>query len=449
MRQERVSEGPVMEGPARQGSARERLVTLVGALGALALSLTMFLRGESGISVSRDVPRPTTEEHGPNGYLAAFDWLQSGGIGAVSLRGRFDKYFDGASGEGTAQVGARGADALEAGALSPQGNLLIVTLPVVTTFRSEEFPALDRWLRAGNTLLALAAVTDQPEWSNGFADLASGDLSYLTGLQLKAAGGSGAGDASAGRQGLASHRVSMVPNRQHAYFSGVRAVTVPLESPSRSWAMRVPSEGFVLSLAHDAETGEDVLWTRSIGRGRIIVSGLGSLFTNGSLGEADNAKLFSNIVSANVGPGGAVLFDDLHQGLTAGYDPGKFYKDRRLYLTLAILVALWLSWVLGSTALAVPKLRSPAPNETELVRATGGFFARVLHSPEGALRMLDLFFRRWGSRGSWEALERHPRVAASDVRQLHEWHAAAVGARRVPLDRLHNLLLKIEGQLSA
>ena len=419
----------------RQGWLRERLIILVGALGALALSLTMFLRGESGISVSRDVPRPTSEEHGPNGYLAAFDWLQSGGIGAVSLRGRFDKYFDGSTGEDRGQAGARGADAL-----GPQGNLLIVTLPVVTTFRSEEFPALNRWLRAGNTLLVLAAVTDQPEWANGFADLVSGDLNYLTGLELKPA---------SPRPRSGSPRASMIPNRQHAYFSGVRAVTVALELPSQSWAMRVPSEGFVLSLAHDAETGEDVLWTRSIGQGRIIVSGLGSLFTNGSLGETDNARLFANIVSANVGPGGAVLFDDLHQGLIAGYDPGKFYKDRRLSLTLAILVALWLSWVLGATALAVPKFRSPAPNETDLVRATGGFFARVLRSPEGALRMLDLFFHRWGTRGSWEALERHPRIAASDLRQLHEWHAAAAGARRVPLDRLHNLLLKIEGQLSA
>ena len=50
--------------------------------------------------------------------------------------------------------------------------------------------------------------------------------------------------------------------------------------------MKVPYEGFVLALAHEQQSGEGALWTRPLGKGRIIVSGFGSLFTNRALGLA-------------------------------------------------------------------------------------------------------------------------------------------------------------------
>jgi len=88
--------------------------------------------------------------------------------------------------------------------------------------------------------------------------------------------------------------------------------------------------------------------------------------------------LLANIVTATVRPKGAVLFDDEHQGLAAAYDPAKFYNDPRLYGTIGVLAAVWLIWVLGGTRLRLPAMRLPAPREAELVRATGGFLARVL-----------------------------------------------------------------------
>ncbi|MDE2471731.1 MAG: hypothetical protein KGL35_24155, partial [Bradyrhizobium sp.] len=44
------------------------------------------------------------------------------------------------------------------------------------------------------------------------------------------------------------------------------------------------------------ETGEGVFWTRPLGNGRIVVSGLGTLFTNRALGLADNGRLLSKIL---------------------------------------------------------------------------------------------------------------------------------------------------------
>ena len=194
----------------------------------------------------------------------------------------------------------------------------------------------------------------------------------------------------------------------------------------------------------------------------------------GRSGLADNARLLANIVGASVGPRGAVLFDDLHQGLGAAYDPAKFYSDRRLYETIGILAALWLCWVLGSTRLQLPALRGPAPREAELVQATGGFLARVVTPAAGALGLFEHFFRQvrervpvrgerrsaalgrsdggsplWGAQGSdgvgrevagppWEFLEHHSCVAQAELRQLRGWYADARAGRRVPLDRIHN-----------
>jgi hypothetical protein len=154
-----------------------------------------------------------------------------------------------------------------------------------------------------------------------------------------------------------------------------------------------------------------------------------------------------------------VLFDDVHQGLGATYDPAKFYKDRRLYATVGIVAVLWLCWVLGSTRLRMPVGRGPllAPREADLVRTTGGFLARVLSSDAGARRLFEHFFRRIGERlppsrekghPPWGVLESHSEIARADIRQLRDWYADVNAARPVPLGRLHNLILKVDRQLT-
>jgi hypothetical protein len=449
---------------------KERLITLACALGALALFVAMFMRGEAGVGGRSDTPRPTSEERRGNGYHGAMAWLDEEHIRTVSLRDRFNRL-----------AGRPG--------LPPTGNLLIVTLPAATAFKTEEFRPLDSWVRAGNTLLVLAALSDNPDWAFALGGLASGDLNLLTGLEFEtvrsrerrsqaavrpAKHGSvarattaakdkvetqepGARNAAA-RAFAQPQRGTLVSNRPHTYFDGVREVVALSDYPSQAWTVKVPYDGFVLSLARERETGEGVLWTRPLGNGRIIVSGLGSLFTNRALGLADNARLLANIVGATVDSGGAVLLDDMHQGLGATYDPEKFYKDRRLYATGGVVAVLWLCWVFGSTRLQIPVTHAPVPREAELVRATGGFLARVLSSDAGARGLFEHFFRRVGERlppsrqkgrPPWELLEDHHGIARADIRQLRDWYADAYAARRVPLGRLHNLILRIDRQLTA
>jgi uncharacterized protein DUF4350 len=436
---------------------KERLVTLLCALGALALFLAIFSPGGGAEQSGRDIPRPTTAERTGNGYRAAATWLSAEGYRVVSLRDRFDTL-------------PQRRD------LPPRGNLLLVTLPATATFKTDEFVPLDHWLRAGNTLFVLAALSDAPDWAFRMAGLAPSDVSLLTGLDFQslrarekpksAPPPARAPSGTRRRPDRASlieslqmfsepQRSVLLPNREHAYFRGVHSIVALSDYAHQSWAVKVPYEGFALELAHERDSGAGVLWTRPLGDGRIIVSGFGSLFTNRAIGLDDNATLFANVVAASVADGGAVLFDDVHQGLGAAYDPQKFYRDHRLHSTLIILLALWLAWVLGSTRLRVPRVRTAAPREADLVRATGGFLARVLTSDQAARRMFENFVQRLSSPAvaadatfsAWAYLERHPRVRAADVEQLQRWYADACAGQRVPLPRLHNLIVRISRQI--
>ncbi len=421
---------------------RERLITLVCALGSLLLFAALFMRGE-GLD-SRRVARPTTIERHGNGLAGAMSWLEAEGIRTVSLRERFDTL-------------AKRRD------LPRAGNLLIMTVPVATPFRVQEAGAVDHWIRAGNTLLVLAALSDTPDWGRGGPSIHN-DLQLLTALDFEAVSRAVGSQNAAARMIEASRelaqpqRGTLVPNRPHPYLRGVQSVVAWSDYPPQAWTVRVPRDGFVLSLAHQSETGEGVLWMRPVGSGTIIVSGFGSLFSNRALADADNARLLANIVGATVRSAGAVLFDDEHQGLAAAYDPAKFYNDPRLYGTIGVLAAVWLIWVLGSTRLRLPATRMPAPREAELVRATGGFLARVLRPAAAARRMFEHFFRRLsarthrGAQGDglpWEWLEHHPRLARADVQQLKDWYAQAYSDQRVPLTALHNLIVRTERQLAA
>jgi hypothetical protein len=416
---------------------RERLLTLGCALAALFLFGTLFLRGDP-FAARRAAP--TSLEHADNGLLGAATWLRSEGVRTLSLRERFDalERLPGAAG---------------------RGSLLIVSLPAVTGFRADELAALDRWIRDGNTLLVLAALRDRPAWAQ-FPFVMRNDLQSLTGLGLETGAGQGERPtvthltAELGRPQLGT----LVPNRAHAYFSGVARALGYSDYVPFDYQATLPRDGFALSLAHEAGSGRDAFWTRARGAGAIIVSGFGTLFSNRALGSADNARLLANLIAATVAPQGAVLFDDEHQGLSAAYDPSRFYSDPRLYATLAVIAVVWFTWVLGGTRLRMPSTRAPAPREAELVRTSGLFLARVLRPAAAARRMLEQFLRRVGAvagRNSldaeqlWAWLENHPRLLRAEVAQLRDWHAAACEQRHVPLGRLHNLIVRIERQLAA
>jgi hypothetical protein len=426
---------------------KERLITLLCAIGALALFAIMFLNRE-GVTSGLEAPRPITSERRGNGYNAAMTWLENERIRTVSLRDRYSTL-------------AGRED------LTKTGNLLIVTLPIRTAFKTEEFLPLDRWVRAGNTLLVMASLSDNPDWHSDAGVYEQGNVTLLTGLEIEtvksreqrlAHHGNQGPDVPGGEAYRAYReplRTTIVANRDHAYFDGVNAVIALSDYPRRVWTVKVPYGGFVLSLAHEKDTPEGALWTRPLGNGRIIVSSYGTLFTNRAIGLGDNAKLLANIVSVNVGEKGTVLFDDGHQGISAVYDPGKFFSDRRFYTTIGVLVALWFIWVLGSTRLRLPSVRHGVPREAELIRAAGSFLSRALPGHAAARQLIENFFQRVRSRAGvahdgahWELLQRNSRIAQADLAQLRRWSEDAQAQRRVPLRALYNLILRLDRQMA-
>jgi hypothetical protein len=411
----------------------------------------MFLHSATALDAGSNVARPLTNEWRGNGYFAAAQWLRRSAVRVESLRERYTRLAD------------------DQHHRPARGNLLLLTLPGVNGFKTEELRALDRWIRRGNTLLVAAALADRPDWAFVRGGASSSELDLVTGLDFvpfdethaeksaKEALSSAVRQAQNLVQAFAKPQLTtVVANRPHPMFAQVQGAAAYSDYPTRQWRMQVPFDAFVLALAHDRASGNAAFWIRPLGEGRIVVAGVGSLFTNRALGHAGNAQLLGNIVSLSVAPQGSVIFDDYRQGLVAGYDAAKFYRDRRLYVTGGVLLALWLAWVLGGTRLRTPQARVAAPRETELVTGAGGFLARVLRSDAAARRLLANFLARLGARlpGPQDSqsllgwLERHPRLRPADVAALRQSLAEVQSGRRVRLVRLQNLLAHIEGQVS-
>jgi hypothetical protein len=449
---------------------RERLVAFLLALAALAAFYGLWVQPGAGFNADEDAVRPTTTERHGNGYAALFEWLQRSGVRARSFRERYT--------------------ALEQLDGPPRGNLLVLTLPAVEVFRHEEYGALDKWVRKGNTLLIVAALVDQPGWGARRASGAVAEIESLTGLEFETAesreqrlddtplsqrvredderearaeaGEAGPatadGDDADGEKHLEDDALKepediiLTVTGPHALLRDVGTLHLDTDYGGGDWSLRIPYDSFVLTLARTAE-GEGAIFEQRLGAGYILMSAGGSLFTNRALGEADNARLFGNIVQARMGAGGVVLFDDLRQGLSASYNPARFYQDPRLYKTLFILVGLWLVWVVGSTRLRAPVAVALDPSEADLVRHAGGLIARTVAPHHTARRLFDGFFANLGRavRGAtgaasperaelWQWLERHAAVLPQELDLLKTWYAEAHAERKVPLVPLQNLL---------
>jgi hypothetical protein len=445
---------------------RERALAFALALGALLAFYVLWLSPAPSLD-GGDAARPTTSERRGNGYAGLYEWLQRSGVGVRSWRERYTAL-----------------DELDA---PPRGNLLVVTLPGLDTFRSEEFSALDAWVRRGNTLLINAALLDQPGWAAGNESSAVVELESLTSIEFETREGrenrldakplpdrvreadareaqEENEDGSLGEPEVSDRRYE-VPDKivlqatgPHALLAGVRTLGLETDFEPGEWSLRMPYDNFVLTLARDAR-GEGALFEQRLGAGRILIAAGGSLFTNRALGNDDNAQLFANLISLSVAGDGVVLFDDLRQGLSASYDPARFYDDARLYRTILILVALWLVWVLGSTRLRAPVAALHEPSEADLVCHAGGLIARTVSPAQQGLRLFDQFFGSVAraARGTaavrsdrgelWSWLEHHAAILPQELDQLKTWYADAHAARVVPVVLLQNLLDNLERRI--
>ena len=144
---------------------RERGIAFLLALASLAAFYGLWLRPAPSLDPDANAARPTTAERRGNGYAGLFEWLRSSGVEVRSFRERYSELTE-----------------LDA---PSRGNLLILSLPAVEVFHSDEFGALDRWVRRGNTLLINAALLDQPGWAARRSSGAVVDIESLTSIEFE------------------------------------------------------------------------------------------------------------------------------------------------------------------------------------------------------------------------------------------------------------------------
>ena len=425
---------------------KERLVTLGLALGALSLFYVLFLPKPEPAGSPPSMP--LSGDSRSSGYQAAWRWLEAQRIPVLALRDRYDVL-----------------NSPEA-AFKPTGNVMFTTLPHALPVRPQEATQLDAWVARGNTLVVLAALDDTPLWALGDTKLVEA-VGRLTRLKFAVIKGEKSKDAAGGRPRdrkkslssmvtglLQSENVAIEPRGDHPLMADVHSVQVVSELPASRWRATPMDRAAVLQIGQIADNADPAVWLRREGRGEIITFAVASIFGNQAIGERDNARLLSNLVGWSLN-GGAVIFDDAHQGSVSYYDAKAFFRDPRLHRTLGWIVFLWFVFVLGVQRL---RLRPRDWNPTDItafVAVSGEFLASTL--PPGAVgtRLFENFFnvirRRIGLTpdGSpvWEWLSAQAGAAPAEVAQLRRLHQRIQAGRRVDLTRLQSILSQLQGKL--
>lgn len=414
----------------------ERLTALLGALVSAALVY--------GVLVPRPAPqertaRPTSEETGPNGQLAARRWLEREGVAVHGLRERFDVL-----------------NREDHPAYGP-GNLMLMAMPQLRHPREEEIAELREWVAAGNTLVVLAALNDTPGWSyQGDSDYFTDDLAALTGASFEPAG---AEDDEADADGEAEeapdpfaplaeplwHEVEVDPEHWLTRDAGPLAARSDL--PTGAWEAEAGEESSLFVLGRSADDGRPALWVFAQGSGQVVLSAYGTLFANDVIGRGGNRRMLANLVRYHLAPGGVVIFDDMHQGLSSLYDPEAFFADPRLHRSILLALALWLLFaVFANGRLGALPRAGPARRQSDFVRATGHLLARKVRPADAGRRLLDNFLREAalrvgappGTEAVWDALAAAPLADPAALARLRRRARSLAAGRRVDLAAIHD-----------
>jgi hypothetical protein len=406
---------------------RERLLVLALAAGALAAFYALVFPKPPPPAPSGLV-LPLSTESRPEGYLAVWRWLGEQDIPAMRLRYRYDR--------------------LPALTAQPSGNLLLVTMPQRVPMRAAELAELMAWVERGNTLLIMTALYDPQLWALGGDPLLSERLERITGLTFTPGTG-----REITLKSLTGGQLDVRPRGRHALLADVGHVTALTALPAQRWQVRTV-DASLLELATLGDERKPALWLLRRGAGQIILSAVATPFSNAAVALTDNARLLANIIAWSRRPGGAVIFDDAHQGVSAYYDGSAFFADPRVHRTLGWILLLWLCFVLGSLPLRATQPPWQPLDEAAYVEASARYFAAVVPPPDAAQRLIEDFLQEIRERLSlahetpvWDWLETQAAVSAAERQILHDLYTRACAGKRVNLVRLQNLLATLRRKL--
>lgn len=444
-------------------------------LGALACLFLVVVLLTPPATQTLPVSKPLSTDRGDFGLMGLKRWLDHNGIETVSLRRRY-----------TALTDIAGADGGR--------SLLVTSLPHGIPTRPRELHALHEWVKSGNAVLLLTSALDMPEWrwmgTMRFGAVDSEHVLNRFGFEFdypdkdetaggeeetgetpetvetaeiaeaeKADGGTSLKEVLAKAvEGPERHALVLRPRLDHPRLLDVREVTAHslFEQPGEMRLSGLEEADLALALLEHRDSGLPVFWEAPLGRGLVWVSAYPDLFTNVTLGEADNARFLTGLLRAGLDENGLVVFDDFHFGLSDLYDPAAFFADRRLHATLLFILVFWFAYVLGHTnRLAPPHTPRPVPRESDFVEALAGLCARRLSRNAVAAGLAAHFFNELrrrhrqpeNGRPAWELLDRHAAVPAGDLREFRRMVEAAESGGAIKLNRFTRLMNNIRNAL--
>lgn len=432
---------------------KDRLSTLLTAIGAVLLAT--FLLIPPSEDHSKELSVPTSEDRGGDGLAGLYQWLQANNVPVFSLRNRYSQL----------------AKKTE---LAASGNLMIISMPQRREALASEWRALSEWVNDGNSLLILGAAYTMPEWSEGascFCEikklLSRHDWNLWKNNRAVSADNDEAGEDDeaitlAGtidrvQKGLESFtpgqtKIETVPDI--ALLDGVSSIHGELMPAliARNWSISPDKQHIALRLLGLTENPEvTVFWQIESEHKPIYLSLIVDMFANDNLDKADNAQLIANLIAVNLEPGGQVIFDDYHFGLSELYDPERFFSDSRLHNTIAFVGLLWLLYVGGYTnRLAPVRVRKRPMSGTDFVEAMAGFFSHRLDKATLAEELVehliqDLRRQRQfpDDQQAWLWLQQHTQVSSQQFSQIQQ----AYRRQKIPLDKLTHTLTHIRTAL--
>ena len=389
----------------------DRFVTL--SAGLLAIWLVFIVLGPKPDLLEPKLSQPLSSDTGKQGLLGLKHWLRQADIPAISLRKRYQNLFDNKR-------------------LGKSGNLLIISLPQRVPARENESRTLQRWLKNGNSVLLLVANGDRPEWSLVSKNQDINSILGLFDLSFEPPPKTDHQDQNNRdeKQEFSNPRgLRLSPIGAHPVATGISSIKVKYSKnlDKKGRLTRNRKDLVILNLAIDSENGEQAIWGLRLDTGHVWISRFADLFGNISLGQGDNARLIANMIGLSLGPEGAVIFDDMHMGLSDLYDPKAFYHDPRLHRTIWFILAFWLLYILGFNNRFGPVRKAVMRRcMSDFVRAAGGLFARRVGKNEIARRLIGHFHNEVRAIFSlpttgkpvWELLQNRPKVDAKTLSQF-------------------------------
>jgi hypothetical protein len=313
----------------------------------------------------------------------------------------------------------------------------------------DEMNALLDWVSEGNTLVILAGLNDTPRWTSSAITSSFGyEFAYLTSLNAKIRlAESDGGDHEAEPAAPAApepHQFTIEALPGNWLTDAVGEIEAISDLPTGAWDIE-PDEGArAYVIARSPAEDVDALLVANLGKGALVVSTFASIWQNSMLGRRDNRRLVINLLRHHLGPGGSVVFDDYHQGLTKNYDARAFFTDPRLAWTAALMLGFWLLYAIFSESrLGRPSAAGGGSSHTDFVQTLGTFLARKVSPNDAGLRLVDNFLAHVrphlaaGPESSiWQRVVAAPRMDAALADALRRDHEALRAGRTVDLKRL-------------